>query len=105
MLTCQNAIYHDIHHQSWGIKVRFFSAWLVNFTSADAILCAQTNYSQLYTTFWDRALGTMWAGEAEALEKRYRGVTDVDVGGKWVEWFGKNKGSGQKWGNEKAKLS
>ena len=21
LLTCQNAIYHDIHHQSWGIKV------------------------------------------------------------------------------------
>ena len=47
----------------------------------------------------------MWAGDVEALEKRYRGLTEVDVGGKWVEWFGKNEGSGQKLRNGKSKLS
>ncbi|KAF1984002.1 hypothetical protein K402DRAFT_381998 [Aulographum hederae CBS 113979] len=40
-LTSNNAGYHDIHHQSWGIK---------------------TNFSQPFFTFWDRILGTRWAG-------------------------------------------
>ncbi len=41
LVTSNNAGYHDIHHQSWGIK---------------------TNFSQPFFTFWDRALGTMWTG-------------------------------------------
>ncbi|MCJ1318226.1 hypothetical protein MMC15_003554 [Xylographa vitiligo] len=40
-LTSNNAGYHDIHHQSWGIK---------------------TNFSQPFFTFWDRFLGTVWTG-------------------------------------------
>jgi sphinganine C4-monooxygenase len=40
-ITSNNAGYHDIHHQSWGIK---------------------TNFSQPFFTFWDRFLGTMWVG-------------------------------------------
>ncbi|RDI83197.1 hypothetical protein Vi05172_g6922 [Venturia inaequalis] len=40
-ITSNNAEYHDIHHQSWGIK---------------------TNFSQPFFTFWDRFLGTMWTG-------------------------------------------
>lgn len=36
-----NAGYHDIHHQSWGIK---------------------TNFSQPFFTFWDHLLGTIWTG-------------------------------------------
>lgn len=40
-ITSNNASYHDIHHQSWGIK---------------------TNFSQPFFTFWDRYLGTMWTG-------------------------------------------
>jgi len=40
-ITSNNAGYHDIHHQSWGIK---------------------TNFSQPFFTFWDRLLGTMWKG-------------------------------------------
>lgn len=40
-ITSNNAGYHDIHHQSWGIK---------------------TNFSQPFFTFWDRLMGTMWAG-------------------------------------------
>ncbi|KAK5091309.1 Sphingolipid C4-hydroxylase sur2 [Lithohypha guttulata] len=40
-ITSNNAAYHDIHHQSWGIK---------------------TNFSQPFFTFWDRLLGTTWTG-------------------------------------------
>ncbi|EEP78095.1 conserved hypothetical protein [Uncinocarpus reesii 1704] len=40
-ITSNNAAYHDIHHQSWGIK---------------------TNFSQPFFTFWDRLLNTKWTG-------------------------------------------
>ena len=40
-LTSNNAGYHDVHHQSWGIK---------------------SNFSQPFFTFWDRLLGTVWTG-------------------------------------------
>ncbi|KAL9029287.1 MAG: hypothetical protein Q9196_002466 [Gyalolechia fulgens] len=40
-LTSNNAGYHDVHHQTWGIK---------------------TNFSQPFFTFWDRLLGTAWTG-------------------------------------------
>ena len=40
-ISGNNAGYHDVHHQSWGIK---------------------TNFSQPYFTFWDWVLGTMWIG-------------------------------------------
>lgn len=43
-LSSNNAAYHDIHHQSWGIK---------------------TNFSQPFFTVWDRWLGTMWKGDAK----------------------------------------
>ncbi|KAH0548088.1 hypothetical protein GP486_008178 [Trichoglossum hirsutum] len=51
-LTGNNAAYHDIHHQSWGIK---------------------TNFSQPFFTFWDRILGTTWtAGDVSARYERSR---------------------------------
>ena len=40
-ISSNNAAYHDIHHQSWGIK---------------------TNFSQPFFTFWDFFLGTQWKG-------------------------------------------
>jgi sphinganine C4-monooxygenase len=40
-ISSNNAAYHDIHHQSWGIK---------------------SNFSQPFFTFWDRFLGTTWTG-------------------------------------------
>jgi len=40
-ITSNNAGYHDVHHQSWGIK---------------------TNFSQPFFTFWDGLLGTKWVG-------------------------------------------
>jgi len=40
-ITSNNAAYHDVHHQSWGIK---------------------TNFSQPFFTFWDRLLDTAWTG-------------------------------------------
>lgn len=39
--TSNNAAYHDVHHQSWGIK---------------------SNFSQPFFTFWDRYLNTTWKG-------------------------------------------
>jgi sphinganine C4-monooxygenase len=41
IITSNNAGYHDVHHQSWGIK---------------------TNFSQPFFTVWDRWLGTVWTG-------------------------------------------
>jgi sphinganine C4-monooxygenase len=40
-ITGNNAAYHDIHHQNWGIK---------------------TNFSQPFTTIWDTLLGTKYEG-------------------------------------------
>ena len=40
-ISSNNAAYHDIHHQSWGIK---------------------TNFSQPFFTFWDQLLNTRWNG-------------------------------------------
>jgi sphinganine C4-monooxygenase len=40
-ITSNNAAYHDVHHQSWGIK---------------------TNFSQPFFTFWDLFMGTVWTG-------------------------------------------
>lgn len=40
-ISSNNASYHDIHHQTWGIK---------------------TNFSQPFYTFWDKFLGTEYKG-------------------------------------------
>ncbi|KAK3301961.1 fatty acid hydroxylase superfamily-domain-containing protein [Chaetomium strumarium] len=50
-ITSNNAAYHDIHHQSWGIK---------------------SNFSQPFFIIWDRLLGTMWTGDAKAKYERTR---------------------------------
>ncbi|KAG9245078.1 sphinganine hydroxylase-like protein Sur2 [Calycina marina] len=50
-ITSNNAEYHDIHHQSWGIK---------------------TNFSQPFFTFWDGFLGTMWKGDTKGRYERTR---------------------------------
>ncbi|KAI0969243.1 fatty acid hydroxylase superfamily-domain-containing protein [Xylaria arbuscula] len=50
-ITGNNATYHDIHHQSWGIK---------------------TNFSQPFFTFWDRILGTIWKGDTALKYERSR---------------------------------
>ncbi|PHH82297.1 hypothetical protein CDD83_3305 [Cordyceps sp. RAO-2017] len=41
LITSNNAAYHDIHHQTWGIKA---------------------NFSQPFFTFWDSLLGTKYKG-------------------------------------------
>lgn len=41
LITSNNAAYHDIHHQHWGIK---------------------TNFAQPFFTFWDSFLGTKYEG-------------------------------------------
>lgn len=50
-ITSNNATYHDIHHQSWGIK---------------------SNFSQPYFIFWDWTLGTMWQGDTSLRYARDR---------------------------------
>lgn len=55
-ITGNNAAYHDIHHQNWGIK---------------------TNFSQPFFTFWDRILGTMYTGETEQKYERNRKLADA----------------------------
>jgi sphinganine C4-monooxygenase len=46
-----NAAYHDIHHQSWGIK---------------------TNFSQPFFTYLDRIGGTMYKGDVQDKYERAR---------------------------------
>ncbi|KOS16625.1 Sphingolipid C4-hydroxylase SUR2 [Escovopsis weberi] len=41
LVTSNNAAYHDIHHQTWGVKA---------------------NFSQPFFTFWDTLLGTKYKG-------------------------------------------
>ncbi|OJJ45810.1 hypothetical protein ASPZODRAFT_68428 [Penicilliopsis zonata CBS 506.65] len=50
-ITSNNAAYHDIHHQSWGIK---------------------TNFSQPFFIIWDRLLGTRWKGDVKLRYERGR---------------------------------
>lgn len=58
-----NAGYHDVHHQSWGIKVRHFQfSLLIQQKKADVAGLCQTNYSQPFLICWDRWLGTQWTG-------------------------------------------
>lgn len=53
-----NAAYHDIHHQSWGIK---------------------TNFSQPFFVFWDRVGGTMYTGNVEEKYERARRTAEQKV--------------------------
>ncbi|KAF7732587.1 hypothetical protein EC973_003334 [Apophysomyces ossiformis] len=46
-----NAIYHDIHHQPYGIK---------------------KNFAQPFFTFWDRTLGTMYTEEDAAKQRKIK---------------------------------
>ncbi|KAK0507607.1 hypothetical protein JMJ35_010130 [Cladonia borealis] len=58
----QNAAFHDIHHQSWGIK---------------------SNYSQLYTTFWDHVCDTICNKSNEEITRLYeKGRLAAEEGGK-----------------------
>ena len=50
-ITSNNAAYHDIHHQSWGIK---------------------TNFSQPFFVYLDRIGGTMYQGDTAAKYERAR---------------------------------
>lgn len=56
--TNNNAAYHDIHHQSWGIK---------------------TNFSQPFFTFWDRLFNTKWEGDVKLRYERSREAAQKQV--------------------------
>ncbi|TVY27783.1 Sphingolipid C4-hydroxylase [Lachnellula hyalina] len=65
LITSNNAGYHDIHHQSWGIK---------------------TNFSQPFFTFWDRFLGTRWTGgDTTARYERTKKAAQFKADAKKVE--------------------
>ncbi|KAF1995643.1 hypothetical protein P154DRAFT_610674, partial [Amniculicola lignicola CBS 123094] len=57
-ITSNNAAYHDIHHQSWGIK---------------------TNFSQPFFTFWDVWGGTMYKGNVTERYERSRRSAEEKV--------------------------
>ncbi len=61
LVTSNNAGYHDIHHQSWGIK---------------------NNFSQPFFTFWDRLLGTNFRGDAQVRYTRDRIASQRKMEGK-----------------------
>jgi sphinganine C4-monooxygenase len=57
-VTANNSAYHDIHHQSWGIK---------------------NNFSQPFFIFWDRLMGTQWKGEAASRYERSRAAAQKQI--------------------------
>jgi sphinganine C4-monooxygenase len=78
-ITSNNAAYHDIHHQSWGIK---------------------SNFSQPFFTIWDRLLGTMWKGDVKAKYERTRAAAAGKAsGGGSGSGSGKENGIGNGNGN------
>ncbi|KAG9230848.1 fatty acid hydroxylase superfamily-domain-containing protein [Amylocarpus encephaloides] len=58
-IICQNSVlFHDLHHQVWGMKYNF----------------------SVYTSFWDRVLGTYWDGDdMNAKDKYLRGKEKAKV--------------------------
>jgi sphinganine C4-monooxygenase len=72
-LTRNNAAYHDIHHQSWGIK---------------------TNFSQPFFTFWDRITGTQYQGDTTLKYARTRASAAAKANGVTVHGNGKTIGPG-----------
>ncbi|KAI9718465.1 MAG: Cholesterol 25-hydroxylase-like protein [Chrysothrix sp. TS-e1954] len=54
LVNNNGAVFHDLHHQSWGLKHNFST----------------------YTVFWDNILGTTWADKAGA-DARYKRVHDL----------------------------
>ena len=87
----QDAAFHDVHHQSWGIGVRLYllsSAPPVSSApffvghfrcarparglSTDSTgASSQTNYSQLYLTLWDHICGTVNRLPPEEQQRQY----------------------------------
>lgn len=61
-VSSNNAAYHDIHHQSWGIK---------------------TNFSQPFFIFWDRILGTQWKGDVKLRYERSRVAAQQQLEKNW----------------------
>ncbi|KAI4123420.1 MAG: hypothetical protein LQ338_005273 [Usnochroma carphineum] len=63
----QDTRFHDVHHQSWGIKEQT--------EHTDSLIqpetTPQSNYSQLYTTFWDHVCGTVCDKSEEEIARLY----------------------------------
>ncbi len=87
----QDTRFHDVHHQSWGIKVccpsltQPLSRPPIHSQSHSVISrkdkknsltdtapgTTQSNYSQLYTTFWDHVCGTVIDKSEREIEELY----------------------------------
>lgn len=65
-ISSNNAAYHDIHHQSWGIK---------------------TNFSQPFFIFWDIFMNTKWNGDV-----KLRYANDRAAAEKKMEMLARGKG-------------
>jgi sphinganine C4-monooxygenase len=84
-ITSNNAAYHDIHHQSWGIK---------------------SNFSQPFFTFWDRVLNTMWRdGDVKLRYEKSRAAAEAwwEEQKKHAEATGQSNGKANGHANGKAK--
>ncbi|RYP36698.1 hypothetical protein DL767_003260 [Monosporascus sp. MG133] len=76
LLSDCDTLFHDIHHQPWGLKVTGSAMNLPEVTSnADR---GQSNYA-VYFLFWDRLLGTLYTDREGAMKKyaRARAVPTV----------------------------
>ena len=51
LISDNDAYFHDLHHQSWGVKSNF----------------------SIYTGFWDKVLGTYWTDKEDAKARYERG--------------------------------
>lgn len=51
IISDNDAAFHDLHHQSWGVKSNF----------------------SIYTGFWDKVLGTYWTDTDDAKARYERG--------------------------------
>ena len=80
----QNAEFHDVHHQSWGMGVSsvvfYYPPRKVSTRSRlTSLLPYQTNYSQLYLTFWDHACATICRKSSEEKQRLYeRETADIE---------------------------
>ncbi|KAF3926804.1 hypothetical protein ABW20_dc0100731 [Dactylellina cionopaga] len=70
LIFSNNAEYHDIHHQGWGIKVKHHVPIPV-FRSLLISVSLQHNFSQPFLICWDRWLGTIYTG-GDAAERNRR---------------------------------
>lgn len=69
-MTGNDVVYHNVHHQSWGLKVRTPYLGMqpdLGLLTWKSMRTEQSNYA-LFFTFWDDMLATKYSG-ASSLRK------------------------------------